>query len=184
MMLVQPLLTFDAISLDELNHCLVAWNHAIGPWERPTYRGWFHGLRLHGELIAVTAAGDLITAHCAGGFTRAEAMELGRVCAARRYWCKAVLRLWRESVFPALSREHGYGWAISYQDTNLHQGDLYRGDGWIRVAGSRSGTDARSGRKGRDKVVWGWSVCPGARAAMKHRGQDLLAARPKRRAAA
>jgi hypothetical protein len=145
MSLIAPLVTFDSISLDELNRCLIAWGHHMGPWGRPDFRQWFHGLRLDGELVAVTAAADLIRSPCAGGFTRAEALELGRVCAARRFWCKAALRLWRESVFPALCRKHGYGWAISFQDTNLHQGDLYRGDGWIRVAGSRSGTDARSG---------------------------------------
>lgn len=171
-----PLVSFDEISKSELNTALVAWGHKMGPWTRPTWRGWFHGLRLNGELVAVIAAGDLIRPQCAGGLRRDEALEVARVCADRRYWCKVILRIWREAVFPALAREHGWGWAVSYQDADLHSGDLYRSDGWVRIAFSRSGTDHRSGRKGRNKFVWAWSVCPGARAARKMRADE-----PKRR---
>lgn len=63
-----------------------------------------------------------------------------------------VLRLWREFVFPAM----GYQFAISYQDAALHSGNLYRFDGWTRIGYSSSGTDARSGRRGRNKFIWQW----------------------------
>jgi antitoxin VapB len=152
-----PLVSFDAISRRELNECLVAWGHRMGPWERPSYREIFHGLRHDGALVGVTAAGDLIRETCAG-LARYEAVELGRVCAARPDLCRVVLRLWREFVFPALSRAHGWSWAVSYQDAVMHRGDLYRFDGWVKIGESRSGTDGRSGRKGRSKVIWGWHV--------------------------
>lgn len=90
-------------------------------------------------------------------------VELGRVCAVREHLNRAAVRLWREFVFPALCREHGWSWCISYQDAVLHSGDLYRFDGWVRLATSRSGTDARSGRKGRSKVIWGWHADPDVR---------------------
>jgi len=55
-------------------------------------------------------------------------------------------------VFPAL----GYPFAISYQDADLHNGNTYRFDGWKRIGRSKSGVDTRSGRKGRDKIIWLW----------------------------
>ncbi len=81
-------------------------------------------------------------------------VELSRICAARPHLNRAILRLWRESVFALLP--HVY--AISYQDAVLHSGDLYRFDGWqCIVQSARSGTDARSGKKGRRKRVWLWT---------------------------
>lgn len=160
-MLVQPLVSFDTISLAELNECLQAWQHRMGVWGRPSHRagegGWFHGLRHHGRLVAVTATGDLIGPTCAG-LPRSEAVELGRVCAVRPGLNRVVLRMWREFIFPALAARHGWVWAVSYQDAALHSGDLYRFDGWARIGASCSGPDRRSGRKGRRKVIWGWHV--------------------------
>jgi len=156
MMLLPALVGFDRIDRHDLNRCLVSWEHKMGPWTRPVgFPEWFHGLRFHGQLVAVTAAGALIRETCAG-FDRSQAIELGRICAARADLCRAVLRLWREFVFPAVCNVHGYAWAVSYQDAVEHKGDLYRFDGWVKVGRSRSGTDLRRGGKGRDKVIWGW----------------------------
>lgn len=156
-----PLLSFDAISRADLNRCLVAWEHKMGPWARPEgFPEWFHGLRHSGELVAVCGASALIRERVAG-FTREQAVELGRLCACRPGLCRPALRLWREFVFPALCRERGISWVVSYSDVALHSGALYRHDGWVRVGASRSGTDPRGGRgKGRSKVVWGWSGQP------------------------
>jgi hypothetical protein len=117
--LIDPLVSFDAIGLDELNACLVAWEHKMGPWTRPAFgREAFHGLRIHGELVAVTAAARLIPAATAG-FSRDEAVELGRVCAGRKWMNTVAVRLWREVVFRGLCRAYGFRWAISYQDRKL-----------------------------------------------------------------
>jgi antitoxin VapB len=156
MSFLSALVSFDSISLADLNRCLVAWQHKMGPWERPDYkRARFFGMRHDGELVAVLASDQLMREKC-GGLTRDEAFELGRVCAVREHLNRAALRLWREFVFPALCREHGWQWVISYQDAALHSGDLYRFDGWVRLGFSHSGTDQRSGKRGRDKVIWGW----------------------------
>lgn len=166
MMLVDPLVSFDTIRKAELNACLVAWQHKMGPWERPPFREWFYGLRHQGELVAVCAAGELIKEPVAG-MRRSEALELGRLCAARPGLNRVALRLWREFVFPSICEAHGFTWAISYQDAAQHNGDLYRFDGWIRLGRSRSGTDARSGAIGRDKYIWGWCESIEQRAAAR-----------------
>lgn len=153
--------TFEAIGREELNRCLIAWGHKMGPVRRPS-RGWSHGLVHEGRTLAVVATDTLIRPRVAG-MGRHEAIELSRLCAARPDLCRVALRLWRSFVFPALCRQRGCRWAISYQDANAHTGDLYRFDGWVRLAVSRSGTDPRTGRKGRRKVVWGWCESTGER---------------------
>lgn len=159
-MLVAPLVDFDCITRGDMNRCLTAWGHKMGPWARPAgFPEWFYALRHHGMPVAVTAAGALIRSRVAG-FTREEAVELGRLCAVRPGLNRVALRLWREFVFPALP----YRWAVSYQDNAMHTGDLYRFDGWVRLGRSRSGTDPRriEGR-GRDKIIWGWCDDPAER---------------------
>lgn len=161
-MLLQPLITFDTIDNDELNRCLIAWGHKMGPLHRPQYGnfGGAHGLRHDGELLAVVASERMIAAQTCG-LTRTEAFELARVCAARSGLCRVVVRLWREFVFPAMCNAGGYRWAISYQDRVQHTGNLYRMDGWVRLGETRSGTDLRGRdgtRKGRSKTVWGWTA--------------------------
>lgn len=160
--LLDPLVSFDIIDADELNWCLQKWGHKMGPLNRPTPSNAY-GLRHAGRLVAVTATDHLMAAACAG-LTRAEAVELSRVCAERPDLCRVALRLWREFVFPGFCEARGVTWAISYQDAAQHSGNLYRFDGWVRLGFSHSGTDTRSGRPGRDKVIWGWSADPAARA--------------------
>jgi hypothetical protein len=152
-MLAPPIVHVEAIDRDQLNRALVAWEHKMGPWTRPDYGAErFHGLFHNGELVAVSATGSLIAETCAG-LRRHEAIELGRLCAARPGLCRAMLRLWREFVFPAL----GHPWAVSYQDSVEHTGNLYRFDGWVQLGTSRSGTDKRGERRGRSKIIWGWA---------------------------
>jgi len=152
-----PRVSFETIDRDALNLHLVAWNHAMGPVNRPT-RGWSHGLRCDGQLLAVVATDTLIRPQVAG-LSRRHAIELSRLCAAQPDLCRVALRLWRTFVFPALCLDRGCRWALSYQDAALHSGNLYRFDGWVRLAASRSGTDPRTGRVGRRKEVWGWCDC-------------------------
>jgi hypothetical protein len=127
-------------------------------------------------LVAVTATEQMIPAATAG-LTRAEALELARVCAVRPDLCRVALRLWREFVFPAISRNWGASWAISYQDAIEHTGNLYRHDGWVRLGHSKSGSDTRgkgAPRMGRKKVIWGWHGDPADRAAARSKEADLL----------
>lgn len=165
MSLVPPIAHLAEIPLDEANRCLVAWEHRMGPFHRP-FAFWCHGLMEHGETVAVAISASLISEECAS-IPRAQAVELARLCAARPGLCRVMLRLWREMVLPALGRVHGYTCAVSYQDEALHNGATYRFDGWMPIGRSRSGTDQRSGRKGRNKTIWGWAITDAGREALR-----------------
>lgn len=159
--LLPPPVSFEAVDLATLNGCLVSWGHKMGPLNRPFKVGPFHALCHHGQPVAVCAAAHLITAEVCG-LPRCEAIELARVCAVRPDLCRVALRLWREFVLPVLPQQ----WAISYQDAMQHSGNLYRFDGWVAVGSSSSGTDKRSGRRGRRKVIWAWHPDPDKRREM------------------
>ena len=155
-----PLASFDQIDLASANELLGAWGHRMGPLLRGNSGSLHcHALHVHGRAVAVACTSSLIRERVGGGLshlTRQNTVELSRVCSAELWACRVVLRLWRELVFPAL----GVAAAISYQDANMHTGNIYRFDGWKRAAFSHSGTDKRSGRPGRDKYIWVWP--PGA----------------------
>lgn len=151
-----PFIAFDSIPLDVANDCLTRWGHRMGPVCRPMGALTQHALLLEGAPVAVVTTSTLIRQNVGGGLhhlTRANTVELSRLCADRPGLCRVALRLWREFVFPAL----GYPSAISYQDADLHTGNTYRFDGWRRLAFARAGgKDPRSGRVPRDKWVWAW----------------------------
>ncbi|MBF0626247.1 MAG: hypothetical protein HQL82_15765 [Magnetococcales bacterium] len=152
------IITYEPISLESANACLIAWEHRMGPLLRGNQRGVHHGLLLDGEPMAVTMTSTLIRERVGGvdelSLDRSNTVELSRLCAARPGLCRVVLRLWREFVFPSLAG--GYRYAISYQDAAQHSGNIYRFDGWRRVGYSHSGRDTRSGRPGRNKYIWLW----------------------------
>jgi hypothetical protein len=145
---------FEDVSLAEANVMLTSWGHKMGPLARGNQGATCHALMHEGLPVAVTTASNLISGVVGScpWMTRENTIELSRLCASRSGLCRVALRLWREFVFPAL----GYEYAVSYQDADLHNGHTYRFDGWERVGRSRSGTDTRSGRPGRDKWIWAW----------------------------
>lgn len=160
-----PVAAFDSIPLAEANGLLRLWGHKMGPLERGNTSGLHcHALFVHGEPVALACTSSLIR-ECVGGglghLTRENTIELSRLCAAAPWACRVALRLWRETVFPGT----GYAYAVSYQDADLHTGNTYRFDGWQRAAFSSSGTDSRTGRKGRRKWIWVWHRQPAEKAA-------------------
>lgn len=165
-MLIAPLVHLETIDLAVANDALVRWDHKMGPVNRPIGLALAHGLFSSGDLVAVTVSADLVRETCAG-LNRSQAVELARLCASRPGICRVMLRLWREFVFPALRQSGGWQWAVSYQDEGMHSGNTYRFDGWVQLGRSRSGTDHRSGRKGRSKTIWGWHDDAAQRKAMK-----------------
>lgn len=151
-----PLASFDGCQLHEANALLQRWGHRMGPLERGNSGAQHcHVLRAHGAPVAVVCTSSLIRERVGGGLghmTRENTVELSRLCAGEPWACRVALRLWRECVFPGT----GARWAISYQDASLHSGNVYRFDGWRRAGYSSSGTDQRSGRRGRKKWIWVW----------------------------
>jgi hypothetical protein len=136
---------FDAIDLAAANELLTEWGHRMGPLLRGNSQAKHcHALFAHGNPVAVVCTSSLIREHVGGG--------LSRLCASNAWACRVALRLWRELVFPGV----GVTYAISYQDASMHTGNVYRFDGWKRAGFSSSGTDSRSGKKGRRKWIWLW----------------------------
>lgn len=152
---IEVISEFRQVSLKETNKYLEKWSHKMGPLKRGNQGAICHMLFFKGEPIAVTTASHLIRCNVGGGLeklTRANTIELSRLCSSREGICRIALRMWREFVFPDLK----FPIAISYQDSNLHSGNIYRFDGWKRIGYSHSGTDSRSGRIGRNKYIWVW----------------------------
>lgn len=150
-----PLLIFDRVETEDANRMLTEWKHKMGPINRPFPSSAF-ALSHLGTPVAVAVHACLI-AGTVGGVDyvgRDNAIELARLCAVRPGLCRVALRMWREFVFPTLGRRY----AVSYQDADLHNGNTYRFDGWKRVGYTRSGTDRRTNRKGRNKWVWIWEA--------------------------
>jgi hypothetical protein len=153
-----PVASFEPIELVDANELLRRWGHAMGPLERGDSRGWAHVLTHERRPVALATTSYLIRQVAGGGqthLTRENTCELSRLCAERSGLCRVALRLWREFVFPSLPFEH----ALSYQDADLHTGATYRFDGWTRGGFSSSGTDARTGKRGRRKWIWTWGGC-------------------------
>lgn len=158
-MLLAPVVHIDAIDRDELNRWLVAWGHRMGEFKRPRYTIEAHHAMFHnGVPVAVATASETVREVVGDtGIRRVECVELARLCAARPHLCRPMLRLWREFVFPAVALAHHRSCAVSYQDTALHSGDVYRFDGWRKAGtGGGGGRDARSGRHGRKMNIWVW----------------------------
>jgi hypothetical protein len=160
-LLIDPYISFDLVGREELNACLEAWGHKMGPLNRPEYtKPIDYVLRERGEPLAVIAADTLIRETC--DFTRREAFELSRMCAhpERRGVSSLMMRLWRAFGYPQIIRAWGAPWVISYQDAVAHTGNLYRYDGWLRLGYSTSGIDPRAlpgTASVRRKVIWGWN---------------------------
>jgi len=161
-----PLVAFDRIDDADADAALVAWGHWLGACSRPFGRQSF-GLHLHSQLVAVAVSASTVNARC-GGYDRGEVVELARLvsrpdCA----WATRVcLRLWRELAPAAWGKAY---WpvraCVSYANAIRHTGDVYRFDGWRRVAdvaGGNPGVDTAWKRPRKaakePKSVWAWDV--------------------------
>lgn len=167
-LLIDPLGSFDVIGRDEANECLERWGHRMGPIRRPLFRAPIDfGLREKGELLAVATADTLIRP--TAGLDRSNAFELSRLCAAAPRLTRLMIRLWTEIGYPEIVRTWGTPWAISYQNAAMHDGDLYRFDGWVKLKYSTGGRDPRAlfnTVSAQRRVLWGWN---GSRREMQRR---------------
>jgi hypothetical protein len=82
---------------------------------------------------------------------------------------RVALRLWRKTAAACWHywRVRAY---VSYADAALHSGQIYRNDGWVRVADVRGGTGGGNwtrGKKYRAKSVWAWPLNSGEREALR-----------------
>lgn len=159
---LMPIVTFDLMDDIEADAALVEWGHWLGACNRPFGRQSF-GLRIEGELVAVAVSASTVNATC-GGFRRGEVVELARLCAhpehtdmtrvALRLWRKVAPRTWGARYWPVKA-------LVSYANAVRHRGDIYRFDGWTKVADVRGGTAGGGWARGKEyeaKSVWSFEV--------------------------
>ena len=156
-----PVAGLYPMELDEANRLLVLWGHRLGACERP-YRSEGWALEVAGRAVAVAISATTVSSTVAG-YRREEVVELARLGSSGGWANRVMLRLWREVAAPL------WGWwspraAVSYS-LAVNRGDLYRFDGWTRLAdtaGSGGGGTWSSPRIGddprrpRSKSLWVW----------------------------
>jgi hypothetical protein len=163
-----PLACWDRLPDHEADAALLAWGHWLGACARPFGRQSF-GLWLAGDLVSVAVSASTVTATC-GGYPRGEVVELARLCSHpdRRDLTRVALRLWRVTAPAEWTAAY---WPIralvSYANALRHKGDLYRFDGWQKVAdvpGGVAGGGWQQGKRYERKSVWVYKVAEQARA--------------------
>jgi hypothetical protein len=156
-----PMASFDVIDNSYADMLLVQWGHWLGGCNRPFGRQSF-GLLLEGlGAISVAVSASTVSATC-GGYKRQEVIELARLCSDPEYrWAtRVMLRLWRELAPPAWPH-----WpvraVVSYSNALRHGGDVYRFDGWKKVAdvrGSAGGGNWTRHKLMEPKSVWAYEL--------------------------
>jgi len=166
-----PMVSLSALEMDDANRLLDRWGHRLGPIHRPFTMQAF-ALEVDGDPVSVAVSASTVSDTVAG-LLRTEVVECARLCAAPavRWANRVMIRLWREVCAPRWPDWRPIA-AISYSQNAHHSGDLYRFDGWHKMAsnaGASSGggawtrkrhaTDAVMG----PKSLWLWpyqTVCP------------------------
>lgn len=151
-----PIFRFDRIDNAEADERLTKWEHWLGPCNRPFTVQSF-GLFMDEWIVAVAVSASTVNASC-GGWKRNTVCELARLCAApdQRDLTRVCLRLWRKVAW-----RHWKDWQVeayvSYANAIRHKGDIYRFDGWEKVAevsGGTAGGGWQIGKSYDPKSVW------------------------------
>lgn len=159
-----PLVSFDLVENVIADELLEKWGHWLGGCNRPFGRQSF-ALRLNRSIISVAVSASTINESC-GGYSRNQAVELARLCSdpAQKWASRVCLRLWRETAAQCWGAKY---WPVialvSYSNSIRHKGDLYRFDGWTKVAEVRAGTSGSTWKRPRKvayepKAVWVWKL--------------------------
>jgi hypothetical protein len=167
-----PVVTFGLVADDLADRLLVEWGHWLGACRRPFGRQSF-GLAIEGAVLAVAVAVSASTVNgtCAG-YPRGEVVELARLCSHpdHRDLTRVALRLWRKVGPVEWGRSY---WpvraVVSYANAARHAGDIYRFDGWRKIADTKGstggGTWTRPRKSGEPKSVWAFELAEPLRAA-------------------
>ncbi len=160
-----PIVAFDLIDDTAADKALAAWGHWLGGCNRPFGRqSW--GLVIHGDLVAVAVSASTVNKSC-GGYSRNQVVELARLCAdpSHRDMTRVALRLWRKVAPGAWGAKYWPVCAVvSYANAVRHKGDIYRFDGWHKVAevrGGQAGVNTGWTRPRKDyepKSVWAFRL--------------------------
>lgn len=151
-----PFVAFSGIDNDLADACLIKWGHWLGGCNRPFGRQSF-GLFYFNEIISVAVSASTVNAKCAG-FNRQEILELARLCSEpnHRWATRICLRLWRQ-IAPQTWPHWPVNVLVSYANALRHKGDIYRFDGWQKVAevkGGKAGGGWNRGKIYEPKSIW------------------------------
>lgn len=160
-----PIAAFDTVENGLADMKLMEWGHWLGGCNRPFGRQSF-GLFIGGDLLAVSVSASTVNARC-GGFERGEVCELARLCSHpdHRDLTRVMLRLWRK-IAPQVwgDRFWPVKALVSYSNAIRHTGDIYRFDGWKKVADVRGGSAGvntgwtRPRKNYEPKTVWAFLI--------------------------
>lgn len=151
----------DFLNTDEADH----W---LGGCDRPFGR-ISYGLYVRGDLVAVAVSASTPNKTC-GPYSRYEVVELARI-SARDGWreqTRVALRCWRTLAAQDWATAYGEHWPsivgyVSYANSRRHSGDMYRFDGWRKVADTKGSTGggstwSRPRKSGEPKTVWAFEL--------------------------
>lgn len=160
--MLMPVAAWGRVADDIADDCLVKWGHWLGGCNRPFGRqSW--ALWLEADIVVVAVSASTVNARC-GGYDRQECVELARLCshADHRDLTRVGLRLWRKTAPAAWT---GRYWpvkvCVSYANAIRHKGDIYRFDGWRKVADVKGGVAGGNWSRSKafePKSVWVWEV--------------------------
>jgi hypothetical protein len=158
-----PLVAFDRIDDDQADRLLEQFGHWLGGCGRPFGRQSF-ALQVDGlGIVSVAVSASTVNGTC-GGWPRQQVVELARQASHpdHRWATRVCLRLWRQ-VAPVCwaGRYWKVDACVSYHNRNRHLGNIYRFDGWTKVAdvpGSVGGGTWTRNKVMEPKGVWVWEV--------------------------
>lgn len=154
-----PIVQLRAIEPDEADHYLTAWEHPLGPLNRPFGReDWLR--EVEGKPIALASSAS-VAGVCVRRFgkdgrpapesiSRRACVELARISRHPDHprALRAMLRDWTDHLAPAW-QDCPAEWAVSYAMPG-HPGHIYHADGWTnwgrRKASTGGGTWSGPGR--------------------------------------
>jgi hypothetical protein len=172
-MLDVPPATFDTIDVDEANALLLAWGHRLGACERP-FSQRAYAFYQDGRPVSLAISASTVSATVAGPggvmLGRQQVVELARLCSAPNWgWAtRVMIRVWRQVFAPRWPDWRPIA-AVSYQQNAHYRGDIYRFDGWEKVAENvgksrGGGTWSRQREVGEvvegSKTLWAWRYGP------------------------
>jgi hypothetical protein len=140
---------------------LERWGHWLGPCNRPFGR-ISYGLWWEDELVGVAVSASTVNARC-GGYDRQQVVELARLCCdpEHRDLTRVMLRIWRKAAATDWRRYWSAEAYVSYSNAARHRGDIYRFDGWTRVAECRAGVAGGNWTRGKRyeaTTVWAFQL--------------------------
>lgn len=156
-----PLVGFYKIDNSEADKLLREWCHWLGGCNRPFGRQSFAVDVCGKGAVSIAVSASTVNATC-GGYDRQSVVELARLCSHpnERWATRVCLRLWREVGAPLWPYWEVKA-LVSYANNNRHTGDVYRFDGWKKVAevaGGVAGGGWQRGKRYEEKSVWSYKL--------------------------